>query len=145
MTRSDHVLIPRTGQPALRLDGYGLCAQATSRAQEGPRAARWHELELWSDDRAPSGPEQAHCIAVRYVTQWKGELGHSHAFLVPRRGIGDAVRTYQPMAHIAPMAGGQSEDRRRQLMHDLIVGYDHAVSALLEQARVWELADDDRP
>lgn len=140
--RSDHVLIRRTGQPALRLDGYGLCASATSRTPQGPRQNRWHELELWSADEQLQGPEQRHCVVVRYVTQWQGELGHDQAELVLRRDIGTALHAYDPLAHLVGFPDGEHYARKQeQLERALRAGYEHAVSELLEVARVWELGD----
>lgn len=142
MTRSDHVLIPRTGQPALHLTRYGLVATSTSRTPQGPRQNRWHELDLWCADDQPQGPEQRHCLAIRYCTQWDGELGHDHAVLVLRRQIGDAVRAYDPLAHVVGYpAGEQYAAKRESLARALRSGYEHAVSELLEVAQVWEIGD----
>jgi hypothetical protein len=142
MTRSAHVDIRRTGQTALRLPGYGLSASATSRTQQAPTQTRWHELELWTDDTAPSGPEQRHCLVIRYCTQWQGELGHDHAEMVLRRGIGDALRGYDPIEWLIGYPSGQNyEERQLRLQRALRSGYEHAVSELLAIAEVWEVAD----
>lgn len=142
MTRSDHVLISRTGQPALRLDGYGLVATASSKAPNGPRQNRWHEIDLWCADGMLQGPEQRHCLAIRYRTQWEGELGHDFAELVLRRGIGDAVREYDPLEHVVGYPPGEQYAAKREALHRAIrSGYEHAVSELLEIAKVWEIGD----
>lgn len=136
------VLIRRTGQPALRLDGYGLCASASSQARSGPLQNRWHELELWSADEQLQGPEQRHCLVVRYVTTWQGELGHHDAELVLRKGIGDALREYDPLAHLVGYPDGPQYERKQQALEAALrAGYEHAVSELLEQAKVWEVGD----
>lgn len=142
MTRSDHVLIRRTGLPALRLDHYGLQAQASSRAPSGPRQSRWHELEWWShDDRLP-GPEQRHCLVVRYRTQWEGELGHDHAEILLRRDLERVLRQIDPCAHVAGYPDGEHyAEKQRRLLVAIRAGYEHAVSDLLAVARVWEKCD----
>jgi hypothetical protein len=140
--RPDHVLIRRTGLPALRLDGYGLCASATSRTPQGPTQTRWHELELWSADERLQGPEQRHCLVVRYCTQWQGELGHDHAELVLRRRVGDALREHDPLAHLVGYPDGEHYARKQEMLEcALRSGYEHAVTELLEAARVWEIGD----
>lgn len=136
MTRSDHVMVRRTGRAPLRLDGYGLAATATSRTTDGPRQTRWHELEWWSDDRHLPGPEQRHCLVVRYITQWRGELGHEWAEILLRRDLDRVLRDCDPLEHVAPTAGGQSEARRSGLDHALVTGYEHAVSDLLAKAGI---------
>jgi len=142
MSRSDDVTIRRTGQPALRLTGYGLAAQSSSRSQQGPTQNRWHDLELWADDRVPAGEDQPHCVVVRYCTQWQGELGHDHGEVVPRRGIGDVLRHYDPVEHLTGFPPGQHyEAKQAGLQRAIRAAYDHAVSGLLEIAHVWEMVD----
>jgi hypothetical protein len=140
--RPDHVLIRRTGLPALRLDGYGLAATATSRTQSGPRQSRWHELEWWSRDGALQGPEQRHCLVVRYCTQWEGELGHDHAEILLRRDLDRVLRAIDPCAHVGGFPDGPHyAEKQRRLVVAIRAGYDHAVSELLDIARVWEIGD----
>lgn len=142
MARSDQVLIPRTGQPALRLDGYGLVATATSRTPQGPRQNRWHELDLWCADGQIQWPEQRHCLAIHYRTDWQGELGHDSAVLVLRRGIGDALREYDPCAHVQGYPDGEHYARKQEALYRALrLGYEHAVSELLDGAKVWEIGD----
>jgi hypothetical protein len=140
--RSDHVLIRRTGREALRLTGYGLAAQTSSRTTSGPRQNRWHELEWWSHDAALSGPEQRHCLVVRYCTQWQGELGHDDARILLRRDLERVLREIDPCAHVTGYPVGEHYvEKQRRLLADIRAGYEHAVSDLLAAARVWELGD----
>lgn len=140
--RSDHVLIRRTGLPALRLDGYGLAASATSYTPQGTRSSRWHELEWWSHDLHPGGPEQRHCLVVRYVTQWQGELGHDAAHLLLRRDLERVLREIDPLAHVAGFPDGEHyRAKQERLLREIRAGYEHAVSDLLDVARVWEIGD----
>lgn len=142
MTRSDHVDIPRTGRPALRLTGYGLAAQATSRAPSGPRQSRWHELEWWSDDQRVAGPEQRHCLVVRYCTQWDGEMGHDHAEVLLRRDLDRVLQSIDPCEHVTGYPDGDHyAAKQARLLQAIRSGYQHAVSNLLAQARVWDLMD----
>jgi hypothetical protein len=140
--RSDHVLIRRTGLPALRLDHYGLQAQASSRTHSGPRQSRWHELEWWSHDLAPPGPEQRHCLVVRYCTQWEGELGHDHAEILLRRDLAAVLQRIDPCEHVAGYPDAEAyAERQRRLLQAIRAGYEHAVSDLLAVAKVWELPE----
>lgn len=143
--RAREVILSRTGLPALRITEYGLCAQASSRAQQGVRGVRetrWHELDLWSADTQMQGPEQRHALAIRYCTQWQGELGHHHAALILRRDLAQALADYDPLAHVTGYPPGeQFAERRARLLRELRAGWEHAVSDLLEQAKVWETGD----
>jgi len=141
--RPDHVLIRRTGQPSLRLAGVVLAASASSHTDgpgRNPTQNRWHELELWTDDRTIQGPEQPHCVVVRYVTRWDGELGHDFAEIVPRKSIGDVLRSHDPTEHLAGFpAGAQYEPKQETLRRSIRNGYAHAVSDILDAAKVWEI------
>lgn len=142
MNRSREVLIRRTGDAPLQIIGYGLAAQATSHTQQGTRSSRWHELELWSHDERLTGPEQRHCIVVRYRTQWQGELGHHWAQLVLRRDVAATLRAYDPLEHVLGYPPGeQFRARDERMRREIVAGWEHAVSDLLEQAAVWELGE----
>ncbi len=145
MHRSETVLISRTGQPALCLTGYGLVATASSRSTSGPRQNRWHEIDLWCADDQIQGPEQRYCLAIRYRTQWDGELGHDHAEILLRRQIGDALRHYDPLEHLVGYPeGGAYAQKQALLQRSVRSGYEHAVSELLAIAKVWEVGDQTR-
>ena len=140
--RPDPVLIRRTGMPALRLDDYGLAAQATSRTQQGARQNRWHELEWRSHDQRPGGPEQRHCLVVRYCTTWQGELGHDWAAILLRRDLEDVLRGIDPCEHVGGFPPGDAyREKQERLLREIRAGYEHAVSDLLAAARVWDLGD----
>lgn len=140
--RPDRVLVRRTGLPALELRGYGLAAQVSSRTPSGARQNRWHELEWWSHDDQLAGPEQRHCLVVRYCTSWQGELGHDHAEILLRRDLERVLRSIDPCAHVAGWPVGEAyEQKQQRLLRDIRAGYEHAVSDLLAAAQVWDLGD----
>lgn len=139
MGRSREVTIRRSGDAPLRLVDYGLIAQASSRTDQWPRQTRWHEIEVWSDDQAVSGPEQPHCVVVRYHTQWQDEDDHYAAWIVPRRGIADALRGYDPLERVLGHPPGERYDqKRRRLRASMLAGWEEAVADVLEIVRAWE-------
>jgi hypothetical protein len=136
------VLIPRTGLPALRLEGYGLAAAETSERPAGLLGLRYHEIEWWSHDVQLPGPEQRHCLVVRYRSKWEGELGHDQAHLLLRRDLEQVLRSIDPTEHVQGFPEGEHyAQKQRRLLQTIRLGYEHAVSRLLEKAKVWELGD----
>jgi len=133
MARSTDVTVRRTGRAPLRLHGYGLIAQATSRAESGHRQTRWHEIEVWADDQRPAGPEQSHCVVIRYRTDWQGELGHDEAEVVARAGVAATLEVYDPLARLIGYPDRPDmAARQERLRADLRAGWKHAVSDVLD-------------
>jgi hypothetical protein len=142
MTRSDEMILRRTGGAALMLRGYGLIAQATSRAQTGTRQSRWHEIDVWADDSQIAGPAQRHAIAIRYRTQWQGELGHDYATVVERQEIARVLTTHDPLTHVAGYPPHEHyAQKQRRILSEIRAGWEHAISEVLEIAKVWEIGD----
>ena len=144
--RADPVILRRSGDAPLRLDGPSLAASATTK-DRGHDKTRWHEIDVWEADSLGHG---RYALSVTYRTQWEAETEHHHVAVVPRSGIRDAIRAYDP---IAPVMGyraaaarerdphGRYTERQRVLELDLRSRFDAAVSEVLEVLDVWMQTD----
>ncbi len=135
--RADPVLVPRTGDAAIRLDGPSLAAHVSTRAQSGAIEHRWHEISIWE---AESLGGSRYVAAVLYVSSWQGEHGHDTAAVILREELRAWLRAYDPIAHLAGYPpGAQWEARQARMRAELSAAWARAVSEVLDTMEVWEI------
>ena len=136
---ADRVTIRRTGLPPLRLEGFQRVALVTTKLAHQSLRERWHEIELWRDKRAAPGPEQRHCIVVRWRSSWQHEHEHDRAEVVRRADVADRLERIDPLEHLVGYPEGeQFERRQRTLEKDLALAWHVALSEAFEQARIYD-------
>ena len=138
-TQSETNILPRTGQPPLRVVGI-LVARASSRqtpTKKGrPLETRWHDLTVYRSD---SGQTVGH---ISYRTEWPGELDDALARVAPIPDLVRWLEDHDPTGAVVGFPAGKGfADRQSALLTAIEHGYDRALSELLAGLGVTETVE----
>lgn len=132
------IIIPRSGDAALRIDGETLAHYDTQRLA-GKDANRWYEYAIY---RLADGRLAWH---VGYRTQWQGESDYDWGGIAAgNNALIDVLRQCYLPPRVGFPPGPQYAARQESLLTDLDRHRDHAVSVVLDRAAITATAEDVR-
>lgn len=132
-------ILPRTGDSPLRVAGV-LVARASSQQPKTKKAApletRWHELAVYL---TLSGKHVAH---IHYRTTWPGEFDDSSAGAGTLAELVTWLKSYDPCGAVIGFPPGSGfAPRQARLLDAIELGYDSALSVVLTQLGVSDVAE----